>query len=108
MFFCCLIEVIIGMSGGEGWGLPIMEAMASGLPVIVTNASGHLDFATPERAYLIPVDHMSSTKGVGFDDTQQWAEPSVPALRNIMWEGMRPVLVHTPAKLRLLVTVQAA
>ena len=26
---------------GEGWGLPIVEAMAMGLPTIATNFSGH-------------------------------------------------------------------
>lgn len=30
---------------GEGWGLPISEAMACGTPTIVTNYSAHVDFA---------------------------------------------------------------
>ena len=29
---------------GEGWGLPILDAAASGLPIIATGHSGHLDF----------------------------------------------------------------
>jgi glycosyltransferase involved in cell wall biosynthesis len=31
-------------TGGEGWGLPILEAMSSGVPCLVTGYSGHLDF----------------------------------------------------------------
>jgi glycosyltransferase involved in cell wall biosynthesis len=30
---------------GEGWGLPAVQAMASGTPVLVTNATGPADFA---------------------------------------------------------------
>ncbi len=41
---------------GEGLGLPIVEAMACGLPVIVTGAGPALDYATDETAYLIPAE----------------------------------------------------
>jgi glycosyltransferase involved in cell wall biosynthesis/GT2 family glycosyltransferase/tetratricopeptide (TPR) repeat protein/ADP-heptose:LPS heptosyltransferase len=39
---------------GEGFGLPIAEAMACGLPVIVTGAGACLDFCNPSVAYLLP------------------------------------------------------
>ena len=39
---------------GEGFALPVVEAMACGLPVIVTGAGPALDYATNETAYLIP------------------------------------------------------
>ena len=55
---------------GEGFGLPIAEAMACGLPVIVTGAGACLDFCQPSNAYLIPatkvafaekrIDHMDT------------------------------------------------
>ncbi|MBC7472964.1 MAG: glycosyltransferase family 4 protein [Candidatus Sericytochromatia bacterium] len=38
---------------GEGFGMPIFEAMASGLPVIVPNYGAVLDFCTDKNAYLI-------------------------------------------------------
>lgn len=39
---------------GEGFGLPIAEAMASGLPVIVTGRGAGMDFVRGDCAYLIP------------------------------------------------------
>lgn len=41
---------------GEGWGLPIAEAMAMALPVIVSNAPGPKAYITQENAYIIPVE----------------------------------------------------
>lgn len=41
---------------GEGFGLPIAEAMACGLPVIVTGAGACLDFCDDTVAYLIPAE----------------------------------------------------
>lgn len=41
---------------GEGWGLPIAEAMSMELPVIVTNATGILAYGNEDNAYLIPAE----------------------------------------------------
>jgi glycosyltransferase involved in cell wall biosynthesis len=76
---------------GEGWGLPIIEAMAMQLPVIATNWSGStgrmnrnilifVEFLRSSNSYLIPVESMvkSSTPG------HQWAQPSKDALKVAM------------------------
>jgi glycosyltransferase involved in cell wall biosynthesis len=48
------IKGYISATRGEGYGLPLIEAAASGIPVIATNWSGHLDFL--EDSFL-KVDH---------------------------------------------------
>lgn len=61
---------------GEGWGLPIAEAMAMELPVIVSNFSGPAVFANVENAYLIPM--------TGEFDELGFATPDVDALKSIL------------------------
>jgi glycosyltransferase involved in cell wall biosynthesis len=51
-----LFDCFVFPSHGEGSGLPPREAMATGLPVIVTNWSGMTEVADPEISYpLTPV-----------------------------------------------------
>ena len=38
---------------GEGWGLPIMEAMSMALPVLVTDCSGVTEYASETTALLV-------------------------------------------------------
>lgn len=46
-------HVLVAPSRAEGFGLPMAEAMLSGLPVITTAWGGQLDFVTEENAWLI-------------------------------------------------------
>jgi glycosyltransferase involved in cell wall biosynthesis len=41
------------ISRGEGFGLPMAEAGASGLPVIASNCSGHSDFLNEKNSFLV-------------------------------------------------------
>ncbi len=38
------MKALLAPTRGEGWGLPILDAAASGLPVIATGCTGHVDF----------------------------------------------------------------
>lgn len=46
------IHGFITLTHGEGFGLPILEAQAAGLPVIATDWSGHKDFLKESRGFL--------------------------------------------------------
>ena len=43
------IDALLALPHGEGFGLPIFEASYSGLPVVATGWSGHLDFLVDEE-----------------------------------------------------------
>ena len=79
------VDCFVLPTRGEGWGLPIMEAMACGLPVIATNWSGPTDFISKDTAYLLDVERFKPAQAKcayyrGFN----WAEPSYEHLRSLM------------------------
>jgi glycosyltransferase involved in cell wall biosynthesis len=53
------MDVFTLPTGGEGWGLPIIEAMSCGVPTVVTNYSAHVDFCKG-AAELIEVSEFES------------------------------------------------
>lgn len=70
---------------GEGYGRPLMEALASELPVIATRWSGQLDFMREENSYLIDIERLvpASTEEEIFAG-HLWAQPSIDHLRQLM------------------------
>lgn len=70
-------------SRGEGWGRPLVEAMAMSVPVIATNWSGPTEFLTEENGYPLSVDRMSEVTEGPFKG-HLWAEPSLGGLRVLM------------------------
>jgi glycosyltransferase involved in cell wall biosynthesis len=72
----------------EAWGLPLTEAMACELPVIVTEYSAPLDYLDRRCAYLIPVEKMVPVHDPCFfpagKDLGDWAQPDLQELRKLM------------------------
>lgn len=73
------VKALVSFTHGEGYGLPLVEAAACGLPVIATNWSGHLEFL--KHGKFIPVDRMlvdipeSRVDGQIFLKGFKWANP---------------------------------
>lgn len=72
------IKAIVSATRGEGWGLPLLEASATGLPVIATNWSGHLDFMKKGKFIKLEYDlkeiHPSRIDNRIFMQGSKWAE----------------------------------
>ena len=48
-------DVLLAL-GNEGFGLPLVEGMATGLPVIALNSEGQADVCIEARDYLLPIE----------------------------------------------------
>src|SRR5204862_7440612 len=77
-------DCLVAPYRGEGFGLPICEAMSCGLPVIVTAYGAALDFCDEGNAYLVPARRVYfRSDEVGGQSTagRPWlAEPDAEAL----------------------------
>lgn len=88
------VDAFVWPTRGEGWGLPAMEAMMTGLPVIATNWSGTKEFTTPDT--FIPLDNYKMVPAKDFteklykEDCGDWAEPDL----NELVEKMRWIYYH--------------
>jgi glycogen(starch) synthase len=86
---------------GEGYCLPIVEAMACGKPTVVTDYGAALDFANPANSYLIPasVVRLSEKRVLDMEtvDYPYWAEPDCEALA----ATLRRIYDH-PSEARML------
>ena len=73
------VKALVSLTRGEGFGLPLLEAAAAGLPVIATSWSAHTEFLGKK---YIPVDHQlvgipaSRVENRIFVQGARWADPS--------------------------------
>jgi glycosyltransferase involved in cell wall biosynthesis len=48
-------DAYVSVSRGEGWDMPLIEAMACGLPAIATDWGAHRDFTSDDNCFLLRI-----------------------------------------------------
>eukprot|EP01130_Rhizamoeba_saxonica_P018198 TRINITY_DN9030_c0_g1_i1.p1 TRINITY_DN9030_c0_g1~~TRINITY_DN9030_c0_g1_i1.p1 ORF type:complete len:753 (-),score=166.91 TRINITY_DN9030_c0_g1_i1:32-1957(-) len=71
------VDCLILPSHGEGWGLPLMEAMSMELPTVGTKWSGNTQFMNDENSYLIDVKSLEPAETEGHN----WAKPDLDSFK---------------------------
>eukprot|EP01083_Nonionella_stella_P031186 85380_1 len=79
------VDAFVLPTHGEGWGLPLHEAMCMGLPVIATGWGGSTEFMNDRNSYLIRYTLIDTEPGF------KWAAPD----RDHLVEVMRKVVKNT-------------
>ena len=86
-----LADAVVLPSRGEGFCLPAAEAMARGVPVIITGYGGQLDFCTNENVILLDYEFEPSTSHLHIPNSL-WVRASIPQLIDAMkaaYQGAR-------------------
>lgn len=78
-------DVFCFPSTKEGWGLVVLEAIASGLPVITANQPPFTEFLSPERALLVNPDSADAI-------AQAMVESLNPAIAQTLVHQSQPIL----------------
>ncbi len=74
---------LVAPSRGEGFGLPMAEAMLFNLPVITTGYGGQTDFCSDGTAWLIDYDFDRAKTHMGLFNSY-WVNPKWEHLSNLM------------------------
>jgi glycosyltransferase involved in cell wall biosynthesis len=70
---------------GEGWGMPILESMACGVPAISTDWSGATAFLTGDNGYLLPtIGLVAANQEHPYYRNARWANPDEAALVELL------------------------
>jgi GT2 family glycosyltransferase len=80
-------DCFISAGRGEGWDMPLMEAMACGLPAIATDWGAHTEFVHPGIAYPLRVrGTIPAVAKCPYYDGFSWADPDPEHLRALLRE----------------------
>lgn len=81
-------QAFVTATCGEGWGLPIGEAMACGLPTIATYWGGQTTYMNEKNSFPLEIEGLQPTvywqRGVYDGTYMKWSKPSLDHLIELM------------------------
>jgi glycosyltransferase involved in cell wall biosynthesis len=84
-------DAYVSLARAEGLGLPVLEAMALGVPTICTDYSGHRDFVTAAGSLLVPYDLVDIPDDAShyynpraYSTRPRWAQPRLAGAAALM------------------------
>ncbi len=90
-------DAVVLPTRGEGFNMPAAEALAAGVPLVVTGYSGHVDFAGPNVARQVDYRFAPSRSHL-YSFGSVWADPDVDDLAMAMREAFEGVGDPTAAR----------
>lgn len=79
------MDCFVSVSRGEGWNMPLMEAMACGLPAIATDWGAHREFLHEANSYPLRVrGTIPAVAKCPYYTGFRWADPDPEHLRHLM------------------------
>jgi autotransporter strand-loop-strand O-heptosyltransferase len=94
-------DVFLSCARSEGWGLPICESMASGIPSIVADWGGSTEYAG--EALKVNIVGQKKPQGIygDWDVPGEWGEPDYSHLTEVIRDSYHS---HTTHKAKALIT----
>jgi GT2 family glycosyltransferase len=78
-------DCFVSAGRGEGWDMPLMEAMACGLPSIATDWGGHREFVHAGIAYPLAIKGtVPAVAKCPYYKGHRWAEPDAEHLAHLL------------------------
>lgn len=85
------VDILVSLNRGEGFGLPMAEAMSRGIPVVATYWGAALEYMGPDNSYPVPPLKIEpcALSGDDYFGSGDWAMPDVEGATLQVMAAMR-------------------